>query len=127
MADIGYVLDAANAAAAARTTTVLPAAADEVSAATAALFRWHGREFAALSAQVSALYDRFVQTLTAAASSYTETEAAGMAELQTLGQDILAAANSSSAQWTGRPLIGNGTDGTTDAQGAGTPGGPGGW
>jgi hypothetical protein len=28
---------------------------------------------------------------------------------------------------TGRPLVGNGADGTTNAQGAGTPGGPAGW
>src|SRR6185437_3267096 len=76
LARIGSSVSAANAAAAGSTTTLLSAGADEVSAAIAALFGAQGQEYQAISAQVAAFHERFVQTLSAGVSSYAVTEAA---------------------------------------------------
>jgi hypothetical protein len=73
---IGSSLAAQNAAAAAPTTGVLPAAADEVSALTAAQFATHAEMYQAISAQAAAIHDMFVNTLGASAGSYAATEAA---------------------------------------------------
>ncbi|REQ17293.1 PE family protein, partial [Mycobacterium tuberculosis] len=54
LAGIGSAISAANAAAAAPTTAVLAAGADEVSAAIAALFSGHAQAYQALSAQAAA-------------------------------------------------------------------------
>jgi hypothetical protein len=63
MAGIGSTINAANAAAAAATPEVLAAGADEVSTGIAALFGEHARAYQALSAQVAALHEQFVQAL----------------------------------------------------------------
>ncbi len=63
LAGIGSAISAANAAAAAPTTAVLAAGADEVSAAIAALFSGHAQAYQALSAQAAAFHQQFVQTL----------------------------------------------------------------
>ena len=73
---IGSSLTAQNAAAAAPTTGVLPAAADEVSALTAAQFATHAQMYQAISAQAAAIHDMFVNTLGVSAGSYAATEAA---------------------------------------------------
>jgi PE family len=73
---IGSSLTAQNAAAAAPTTGVLPAAADEVSALTAVQFATHAQMYQAISAQAAAIHDMFVNTLGASAGSYAATEAA---------------------------------------------------
>jgi hypothetical protein len=73
---IGSSLAAQNVAAAAPTTGVLPAAADEVSALTAVQFATHAEMYQAISAQAAAIHDMFVSTLGASASSYAATEAA---------------------------------------------------
>jgi hypothetical protein len=73
---IGSSLAAQNVAAAAPTTGVLPAAADEVSALTAAQFATHAEMYQAISAQAAAIHDMFVNTLGISASSYAATEAA---------------------------------------------------
>ena len=73
---IGSSLTAQNAAAAAPTTGVLPAAADEVSALTAAQFATHAQMYQAISAQAAAIHEMFVNTLGVSASSYAATEAA---------------------------------------------------
>ena len=73
---IGSSLTAQNAAAAAPTTGVLPAAADEVSALTAVQFATHGQMYQAISAQAAAIHDMFVNTLGTSAGSYAPTEAA---------------------------------------------------
>ena len=75
-AGIGSSLAAQNVAAAAPTTGVLPAAADEVSALTAAQFATHAQMYQAISAQASAIHEMFVNTLGASAGSYATTEAA---------------------------------------------------
>ena len=69
-------MTAQNAAAAAATTGVLPAAADEVSALTAAQFATHAQMYQAISAQAAAIHEMFVNTLGASAGSYATTEAA---------------------------------------------------
>ena len=73
---IGSSMTAQNAAAAAPTMGVVPAAADEVSALTAAQFATHAQMYQAVSAQAAAIHEMFVNTLGASAGSYTATEAA---------------------------------------------------
>ena len=96
--DIGSELAAAQVAAAASTTGLAAAGADEVSVAVAALFAGHGRRFQTVSLQAGAFHQRFVRALESGAASYRSADAL-----------------------SGRPLIGNGADG-----GPGQPGGPGG-
>jgi hypothetical protein len=83
LAGIGSALNAANAAAALRTTGLLAAAEDEVSAAVAALFAGHAQEYQALSAQVSAFHQQFVQSLTASGESYAAADAVAAAAADT--------------------------------------------
>ncbi len=73
---IGSAMAAQNAAAATPTTGVVPAAADEVSALTAAQFAMHAAMYQAVSTQAAAIHDLFVGTLGASAGSYAATEAA---------------------------------------------------
>ena len=73
---IGSSLNAQNAAAEAPTTGVVPAAADEVSALTAAQFGAHAQMYQAVSAQAAAIHEMFVNTLGTSAGSYAVTEAA---------------------------------------------------
>jgi hypothetical protein len=76
---IGSAMSAQNAAAAAPTTGVVPAAADEVSALTAAQFAAHAQMYQAVSAQAAAIHEMFVNTLTTSSCSYAATEAANAA------------------------------------------------
>jgi PE family protein len=76
---IGSAMGAQNAAAAAPTTGVVPAAADEVSMLTAAQFAAHAQMYQAVSAQASAIHEMFVNTLGTSAVSYAATEAANAA------------------------------------------------
>ncbi|WP_144209289.1 PE family protein [Mycobacterium tilburgii] len=76
---IGSALSAQNAAAAAPATGVAPAAADEVSALTAAQFAAHAQMHQTISAQANAIHEGFVQTLQMSSSSYALTEAANTA------------------------------------------------
>jgi hypothetical protein len=73
---IGSTMSAQNAAAAAPTTGVVPAAADEVSALTAAQFAAHAQMYQAVSAQAAAIHEQFVNTLGMSGVSYGLTEAA---------------------------------------------------
>jgi hypothetical protein len=79
LAGLGSGMAAGNAAAAAPTTGVVPAAADEVSALTAAQFAAHGELYQAISAQAAAIHEMFVNTLGISAASYAATEAANAA------------------------------------------------
>lgn len=67
---------AADEAAAGPTTGVVPAAADEVSALTAAQFAAHAQMYQAVSAQAQEVQQAFASTLGMSASSYGLTEAA---------------------------------------------------
>jgi len=124
LAGIGSTLGAANAAAALPTTTMLPADADEVSAAITALFSRVGQAYQTVSVQAATFHHQFVQTMTASAGAYNAAEAANASPLQTVEQDLLGAVNAPSLALTGRPLIGNGANG---APGTGQNGAPGGW
>jgi PE family len=73
---IGSTLSAQNAAAAAPTTGLVPAAADEVSALTASQFAVHAQMYQAASAQAEAIHQLFVSTLGTSATSYAATEVA---------------------------------------------------
>jgi hypothetical protein len=76
---IGSALAAQNAAAAAPTTGVVPAAADEVSALQATQFAAYGTWYQQVSAQAAAVHQMFVQTLSTSAGSYSATEAINQA------------------------------------------------
>lgn len=127
VAGIGSSLTADNSVAAARTTAVVAAAEDEVSAAIASLFSGHAQAFQTLSAQAAAFHNQFVQTLNNAGSAYAVAEAANASPLaaavsaaQTL--DVF----SPIAAATGRPLVGNSTIGAAaspnnGSTAAGTP------
>jgi PE family len=73
---VGTAIAAQNAAIAAPTTGVVPAAADEVSALTAAQFAAHAQTYQTVSAQAAAMHEMFVRILSASAGSYATTEAA---------------------------------------------------
>jgi PE family len=76
---VGTAIAAQNAAIAAPTTGVIPAAADEVSALTAAQFASHAQMYQTISAQAAAMHEMFVRVLNASAGSYATTEAANAA------------------------------------------------
>ncbi len=121
---MGSALDAAHAAAAGPTTTLAVAGADEVSAAVVAFFAKHAQQYQALAGKVAAFQDRFTATLTASTNSYASAESVNLGQL---GQLVSSAVNLPFQEVTGRPLMGDGTNGYTNSQGVGTPGGPGGW
>ena len=73
---LGSVISASNAAAAAPISGVVPAAADEVSALTAAQFAAHAAMYQAVSARAAAIHELFVATLGTSAGSYAAAEAA---------------------------------------------------
>jgi hypothetical protein len=73
---IGSAMNAENSTAAAATTGVIPAAADQVSALTAAQFAAHAQMYQVISAQAAAIHEMFVNTLGISSGSYAATEAA---------------------------------------------------
>jgi hypothetical protein len=72
---VATVVNAANTLAAAPTAGVTPAAADEVSALTAAQFAAHAQMYHAVSAHAAAIHQAFVAVLDASADCYADTEA----------------------------------------------------
>jgi hypothetical protein len=128
VAGIGSSLNVANAAATRPTTAVIAAADDEVSAAIASLFSGHAQQFQALSSQAAAFHAQFVRALNGAEGAYAAAEAVNVSSLQAMMQGAQSLAVFTPVMdLTGRPLIGNGANGTTNAQGVGTSGGAGGW
>nr|WP_208649046.1 PE family protein [Mycobacterium innocens] len=81
VANLCAALSAANAAAATPTTTMLAAGADEVSAAIASLFSKEAQAYQALSAQMEAFHQQFVQALNAGAVAYASAETTNVVEL----------------------------------------------
>ncbi|WP_261864675.1 PE family protein, partial [Mycobacterium marinum] len=116
---IGALLTRGNAAAASPTINVASAAADEVSTAIAALFSQHAKTYQLLAAELAAIPDRFTKTVLASTNSYASAEATNAADA------LLGVINTPTQALLGRPLIGNGANGTT-VNGVGTPGGDGG-
>jgi PE family len=83
-----------------------------------------GQEFRALNAQASGFQQQFVLTLSSGAGSYLAAEAAStspLQPLQTVFDDVLGVINAPTELLLGRPLPGNGVNGT-----AASPNGQGG-
>ncbi|WP_343709162.1 PE family protein [Mycobacterium sp.] len=76
---IGSAVSSQNAASAAPTTGIIPAASDEVSALTAAQFVAHAHMYQSIMAEATAIHEMFVKTLSTSAISYAATEAANAA------------------------------------------------
>jgi PE family len=76
LAGIGSTVGEATASAAAPTTGIAAAGADEVSAIIAQLFGGHGQQFQALAARAAAFHEQFVNLLNSGANSYLTTEVA---------------------------------------------------
>ncbi|MEE6178125.1 PE family protein [Mycobacterium sp. 050134] len=100
LASIGSSLQEATAGAAAHTTGVASAAADEISLAISELFGTYGQEFQALTAQATAFHDEFVRLLNGGAAAYVGAEVAN-AEQTLLGNAGLGGAGSAGAMATG--------------------------
>ncbi|OBI10929.1 hypothetical protein A5712_10880 [Mycobacterium sp. E2327] len=81
VAGIGSTLSAAHLAAAAPTVGVIPAAADEVSAAIAQVFSQAAQSFQGLVGKASAFGEQFAQQLTAGGGAYAAAEAVNAASL----------------------------------------------
>jgi hypothetical protein len=79
LSGIGDAMVARNAAAAAPTTSLAPAASDVVSAATAAQFGQHGVAYQQIAAQAAAVHEQLVAALRSGAGAYALTEAANAA------------------------------------------------
>lgn len=71
---LGSTMSAESAAAAAPTTGLIPAAADEVSALQATIFAAYGTLYQSVNDQATAIHELFVNTLGASAGSYLSTE-----------------------------------------------------
>src|ERR1700737_3758078 len=82
LGDLGSTIAAANSAAAASTTGVLAAGADEVSEAVAAVFAAHAQGYQSLSAQAAAFHQQFVALINAGAGQYAMAEGANVSPLQ---------------------------------------------
>jgi hypothetical protein len=76
---IGNSLTAQNAGAAAPTTTIAPAASDQVSALQSAIFTTYGTLYQQIAAEAQAIQQQFVSTLGLSSGTYTQTEAANVA------------------------------------------------
>lgn len=76
---IGSAMTAQNTAAAAPTTGIAPAGADEVSVLQATQFAAYGQLYQQISAQAAAIQEMFVNTLRTSADSYGSTETANSA------------------------------------------------
>ena len=120
---VGSALTEAHVAAAAPTTGLVAAGADEVSSAVTSLFSDFGKEFQALSAQAGLFHQEFVQVLHLGAGSYAGAEAAAAGPLQSLEHDVLGVINAPTNALLGHPLFGtNGTNGgATIASATGGP------
>ncbi|MCV7382741.1 PE family protein [Mycolicibacter longobardus] len=73
---IGSALNAQSAAAAGPTAGVVPPAADEVSALTAAQFNAQAGLYQSVAAQAAAVHEMFVATLSGSSEAYAAAEAA---------------------------------------------------
>ena len=82
LSGIGDSMVARNAAAAAPTTSLAPAASDLVSAMTAAQFGKQGVAYQQLAAQAAAVHEQLVSALRSGAGAYALAEAANVAAAQ---------------------------------------------
>jgi PE family len=92
LAGLGSSIGQATTVAAAPTTGIAAAGADEVSSMIAALFGSHGSEFQAIAARAATFHEQFVNMLSSGANSYLTTEVANAG--QTLANAVSAPAQS---------------------------------
>jgi len=123
LSTIGSAINSANSAASGPTSSVLAAAADEVSTSIAAVFGAHAQAYQTLSAQAATFHQQFVQLMNGGAAQYAQAEAANANPSQTVEQDLLNVINAPTEALLQRPLIGNGANA---AAGSGANGGAGG-
>lgn len=96
---IGAAMSAENVAAAAPTTGVLPAAADEVSALQASLFTAYGTLYQQVSAEATVMYDMMVNTLGVSAGTYAAAEVANSSAAASPLTDFLGALSAQTPGW----------------------------
>jgi len=95
---IGSALAAQNAGAAAPTTAIAPAAADQVSIMQSGIFTAYGALYQQIAAEAQALQEQFVQTLGLSSGTYESSEAANAAAATlTDGASAAAAAPAASS------------------------------
>ena len=104
---VGTSFATESSAAAAPTTAIAPAAADEVSILQAGVFSTYGQLYQSVSAQAQAIHQQFVNLLQSSSGSYQETEGANQAG--TAASALSNTASSAAAQ----PAQGTITDGIT--------------
>ena len=76
------------------------------------MFSSHSQAYQALSAQASEFHTGLVQAVNGAGALYASAEAANISPLQTLQQGVLGVINAPTEAVLGRPLIGDGANGT---------------
>ena len=90
---IGTSLTAQNAAAAAPTTSIAPAASDQVSAIQAAVFAGYGTLYQQIAAEAQAIQQQFTSTLGLSSGTYSATEAANAAASRVVRADTMEPAS----------------------------------
>ncbi|MCV7076808.1 PE family protein, partial [Mycobacterium szulgai] len=118
LAGINTAIAEANALAAAQTTGMQAAAADQVSTLVAELLGSYAQNYQKIGAQMAAVHDQIVQNLAGGAAAYASAEA-------TAQQGLLSAINAPVQALLSRPLVGDGANGGT-VNGVGQRGGDGG-
>lgn len=100
LAEVASTIREANTVADAPTAGLQAVAADQVSAAVAALLGSYAQEYQTVGAQMATLHDQLVQNLTASGNAYANTEAANAQ------QSLLATINLPTQTLLGAPSIG---------------------
>ena len=90
LADLGSTIETANAIVGAPTAGELMVAADQVSAAVAAVFAEHAQAYQELGAQIAEFHGQFVQAVIAAGQAFAAAEADNASVLQAGVRDLLA-------------------------------------
>jgi hypothetical protein len=101
---IGNSFAAESEGAAAPTTAIAPAAADEVSALQAGVFSTYGQLYQTIAAQAQAIHQQFVNTLQQSSGSYQDTEAANQAGAAANSLGNTASSAASTAQSSDQPI-----------------------
>jgi hypothetical protein len=105
---LGSAMADESAAAAAPTTGLVPAAADEVSALQATIFAAYGNLYQSVNAQAAAIHELFVNTLGASAGSYAATESGNsIATASPLSQQISGLVTAATSAASADPPGGN--------------------
>src|SRR5262245_11701219 len=104
---ISTSLTSQNAAAAAPTTTISPAAADQVSLLQAGIFGAYGTLYQQIAAEAAQVQQQFVQTLGLSSDTYSETEAINAADAAN-PLDDLSTTITNVATFLGGPLTSSG-------------------